>query len=207
VTATTVVYTLGHSSHTLEKLRELLQANAIEAVADVRSFPYSRRNPQFNRPTLRAALKACGIKYVFLGKELGARTEDDSCYEGGKVRYDRLAARAEFKQGIERVLSGARRYRLALLCAERDPVTCHRSILVARELAGRGIEVVHIGADGGVESHDAAMSRLMDMLRLPKNDLYVPHEALLKKAYEQQEARIAYSANAQETESSDIVWA
>lgn len=207
MTDSTVVYTVGHSSHTLERLLDLLVANRIEAVADVRSFPYSRRNPQFNRRTLKAALKERGIKYVFLGKELGARAEDASCYEGGKVRYDRLAAREEFKAGIERVLHGAQRYRLALLCAERDPVTCHRSILVARQLTDKGAEVAHIDAQGRIESHDAAMDRLMDTLRLPKDDLYAPRKELLERAYEQQEARIAYADPRDEREESDVAWA
>src|SRR5579862_1298929 len=112
------IYTVGHSNHSIEKFIGLLIANGINAVADVRSRPFSRRNPQFNKERLAATLLQHGIVYVFLGKELGARSEDPSCYEDGRVQYGRLAATPVFRAGIERVLAGAQKYRLALMCAE-----------------------------------------------------------------------------------------
>ena len=113
------LYTVGHSNHPIEKFIGLLTANGINAVADVRSRPFSRRHPQFNKERLAAQLAQHGIAYVFLGKELGARSEDPACYEDGKVQYPRLAATAAFKTGIERVLAGAEKFRLALMCAEK----------------------------------------------------------------------------------------
>ncbi len=101
------IYTVGHSTHTIERFLDLLERNGVTAIADVRSSPFSRHNPQFNKDTLTAELKKRGIAYVFVGKELGARSDDPSCYEGGKVRYGRLADTSVFKAGIERVLSGA----------------------------------------------------------------------------------------------------
>ena len=92
------VFTVGHSNHPLEHFIGLLRRHGVTAIADVRSKPYSRMNPQFNREDLSEALKAAGIVYVFLGKELGARTEDPACYESGKVRYDRLARTDLFRQ-------------------------------------------------------------------------------------------------------------
>src|SRR5215471_13851987 len=128
------VYTIGHSTHSLPRFLELLGQHAITAVCDVRSQPYSRLHPQFNRGQLRDALRAAGSRYVFLGKELGARSTDKSCYCNGQVQYGRLAATDEFKHGLERVTKGSRAYRVALMCAERDPLHCHRAILVARQL-------------------------------------------------------------------------
>src|SRR5690242_9735719 len=128
------VYTIGHSTHAIEKFIALLKSSQIEAVSDVRSWPHSRMNPQFNRETLKRSLREAGIKYVFLGKELGARSEDRGCYRNGQVQYDLLANTELFKQGIERVKEGAQKYRVVLMCAEKDPLDCHRTILVARKL-------------------------------------------------------------------------
>jgi uncharacterized protein (DUF488 family) len=162
-----VVYTIGHSTHRPDLFLSLLRQHGITAVADVRSTPFSRFNPQFNRQTLQASLATNGIAYVFLGKELGARSDDDACYVNGKVQYDRLASTVLFQQGLDRVQEGITRYRLALMCAEKEPLDCHRTILVARHVAGRGLEVQHIHADGRLESHDEVMMRLARDLDLP----------------------------------------
>lgn len=136
----TTLYTVGHSNHSFEKFISLLTANGVTAVADVRSRPFSRRHPQFNEERLAAALAQQGIAYVFLGRELGARPEDPSCYENGKVQYERLSATPAFKAGIERALAGAEKFRVALMCAEKEPLDCHRTLLVrpvSRQRSGR----------------------------------------------------------------------
>src|SRR6202521_1160216 len=106
-----VIFTIGHSTHPQKRFIALLLQHGITALCDVRSKPYSRVNPQFNREELKESLRERCIKYVFLGKELGARSEDPMCYENGKVQYDRLAATPAFKAGIERVLAGAEKFR------------------------------------------------------------------------------------------------
>ncbi|MYE00477.1 MAG: DUF488 domain-containing protein, partial [Alphaproteobacteria bacterium] len=133
--------------------------------------PYSRFNPQFNRKALSASLSASGIAYVWLGRELGGRPDDPACYEDGTVRYDRLARTALYREGIERVLSGAAEHRLALMCAEKDPLHCHRALLVSRSLEERGLAVAHILADGSLEPHERAMDRLLAAHR-PEEDLF-----------------------------------
>lgn len=167
-----IIYTVGHSTHTIEKFLDLLERNGVTAIADVRSSPFSRHNPQFNKDTLSAELKKRGIAYVFVGKELGARPDEPSCYEGGKVRYARLAKTSLFKAGIERVLSGAQKYRIALMCAEREPLDCHRTLLVSRALEQRGVSVVHILADGSTESQEQTMLRLVDQEGLRQLELF-----------------------------------
>lgn len=186
------VYTIGHSTHPIEKLIALLKQHGITALADVRSRPYSRMNPQFNREELKDALKRNDIAYVFLGKELGARTEDPSCYVNGKVSYERLAQTELFRQGLERVEEGMRRYRVALMCAEKDPLACHRTILVARHLRARGVEVEHILENGTLENHEAAIGRLLKQLKLPEDDMFRSREELMDEAYRMQGERIAY---------------
>jgi uncharacterized protein (DUF488 family) len=185
------LYTVGHSNHSIGKFIGLLSANGITAVADVRSRPFSRRYPQFNKERLAAVLAQHNIAYVFLGKELGARSEDPSCYENGKVQYGRLAATPAFKAGIERVLAGAQKFRVALMCAEKEPLDCHRTLLVSRALESVGAEIAHILADGSLESQQKTMSRLVGLVGLSKEDLF-QHNDLIAAACRLREDKIAY---------------
>ena len=186
------VFTVGHSTHTLEVFVALLSRHGVTALVDVRSTPYSRANPQFNRETLERHLKAQGIKYVFLGAELGARSNDLTCYEHGRVQYARLARTDLFRSGIERVIRGANDYRVALMCAEKEPLDCHRTILVARALTELGVTVQHILADGRLESHDATMERLLQVIGLRDHDLFRSRDDLIAEALVRQEQRVAY---------------
>jgi uncharacterized protein (DUF488 family) len=187
------VFTIGHSTHRQEHFVSLLSQHGVTAVCDVRSKPYSRVNPQFNREVLKETLRANGIAYVFLGNELGARSDDPSCYEDGKVQYDRLANTELFRQGIQRVQEGMKSYRVGLMCAEKEPLECHRTILIARHLATLRLDVQHIHADGRLESHAAAISRLAQQLYLREDDMFRSREEIMAEAYRMQEERIAYS--------------
>lgn len=186
------VLTIGHSTHSLDVFVKLLCQHAVTALADVRSTPYSRANPQFNRETLEGHLKAQGIKYVFLGPELGARSNDLTCYEHGRVQYARLARTDLFRSGIDRVIRGANEYHIALMCAEKEPLDCHRTLLVARALADLGVVVQHILSDGRLESHDATMERLLQVIGLRDHDMFRSRDDLIAEALVRQEERVAY---------------
>jgi uncharacterized protein (DUF488 family) len=145
--------TIGHSTHGLAEFRVLLSQFGVQVVADVRSSPYSRTAPQFNEPALHEWLTACGIDYVPLGPELGGRPEGPGMYdEEGHVRYDRVSQRNSFKQGIARLVSGSKRFQIAILCSEEDPTDCHRRLLVGRVLADYDVEVLHLRGDGRLQS-------------------------------------------------------
>lgn len=188
----TVVFTIGHSTHPLERFASMLQQHGVTALADVRSAPFSQFSPQFNTDTLARDLKARGIKYVFLGRELGARSKDPGCYDNGRVQYGRLARTELFKAGIERVMHGAGEHRIALMCAENEPLNCHRTLLVARALNERGVQVEHILSDGRLESHRHAMERLLDVTGLPPEDLFRSWADLVAEALTRQEEKVAY---------------
>jgi len=188
-----VVFTIGHSTQSAEHFMALLRQHGITAVADVRSRPYSRMNPQFNREELRETLRESGVAYVFLGMELGARSEDRTCYHEGKVQYGRLAQTEMFRRGLDRVQEGARTLRIVLMCAEKEPLECHRTILVARHLETLGLEVLHIHGDGRLESHTDAMNRLVRQLHLPESHLFSSHDEVVAEAYRLQEERVAYT--------------
>lgn len=186
------LYTIGHSTHSTEQLLHLLSIHDISAVADVRSSPFSRYNPQFNREDLQKALRDAGIEYVFLGKELGARSEDPTCYADGKLQFDRLAQTEAFRSGVARLRRGMESYRVALLCAEKDPITCHRMILVCRNIRQDGSKIDHILEDGSVEDNAHAERRIMQSLGIQENNLFATPEELIEIAYDMQGKKIAY---------------
>jgi len=186
------VFTIGHSTLSVLAFVELLQANNVTAVADVRSTPYSRFNPGFNRENLKKELQTVGLGYVFMGKELGGRPSDPAHFTNGRASYVRMAQSEEFQQGLKRILDGRSTHRIALMCAEGDPLTCHRTLLVARALAERSVPVVHIGRGGLLETHEATEARLMQVTGV-QEDLLHSRAETLAAAYELQAQRVAYA--------------
>jgi len=184
--------TIGHSTHPVERFISLLRQHGVTAVADVRSAPYSRHVPQYSRDALRAQLTRQGIDYVFLGQELGARPADEACYEDGRVDFARLARTPAFRAGLARVVTGTHTQAIAMMCAERDPLDCHRAILVCRHLRGRVPEIAHILADGSLEPHGDAERRLVVLAGLEAPHLFSSQEDLVERAYDRQAARVAF---------------
>jgi uncharacterized protein (DUF488 family) len=185
------LFTIGHSNHTFPELLELLRRHDVSIVCDVRSQPYSRRYPQFCQVPLKEALEAAGIRYEFLGRELGARPKEPDCYVDGQVAYDRLAQTPAFQAGLRTVRERARVERPALLCAEKDPITCHRTVLVCRRLREPGLAIRHILEDGDLEEHRDTELRLLALLALPQRNLFEETEAVVEHAYDLQGHRIA----------------
>lgn len=187
------IFTIGHSDHTLDSFLQLLLSRHITAIADVRSSPFSRIHPQFNRETLKSALRQAGIDYVFLGDALGARTADRSCYRNGLAEYDLIAKTDLFKEGLRRVLKGGQTFTVALMCAEKEPLDCHRTILVARNLVTLGERIEHILADGRAESHEETEQRLLRATGQDTGDLFSGDS--LARAYEIRGREICYNEN------------
>ena len=144
--------TVGHSNHDLGRFLALLRTHDVQGIADVRSWPASRYTPWFDREPLLDALKGAGVRYVFLGRELGGRPDDEClCDDGGHVRYDAVASSEPFARGLERLRHGIEVLRIAVMCAEENPEHCHRRLLVARVLFEEGTSVLHIRGDGRLE--------------------------------------------------------
>ena len=143
---TPTIKTVGHSSHPIGRFVELLQAAGVERLVDVRSTPWSRRHPQFGKEALAKALAEAGIGCLHEGAALGGKPA-----AGGS--YDALAARPAFTAALGRVVAAAKDTTLCLMCAEKEPMDCHRTVLVSRRLAERGVAVEHLLADGTVRSH------------------------------------------------------
>jgi uncharacterized protein (DUF488 family) len=187
------VFTIGHSTHSWERFVALLRGANVTAVADVRSSPYSRHCPHFNRDELRDEFRREGISYVFLGNELGGRPRERRLYRDGIADYEKMAKSTAFREGIDRVIEGAGRLRVALLCSEQDPLDCHRCLLVGRALAERGVAVSHILSDGTIANHGAMEDRLLDICGRAGADLFASRAERLAMAYRERARKVAFA--------------
>jgi uncharacterized protein (DUF488 family) len=192
-----VIFTVGHSSQPIEAFIAQLRAHRIDVVADVRSMPYSRRYPHFSREALQKILIVDAIRYLFLGRELGARRDEPECYIDGRASYEEIAKLPNFTRGVERLLEAAQARRIALMCAEQDPLTCHRTILICRALSRHGIAIKHIERGGSLEEHAQAEQRLVaeELGDADQGQLFGnvgSSDARLERAYAARGNRIAY---------------
>ena len=186
------LFTVGHSNHSFEKFAGLLLQNGVTALADVRSTPHSSYNPQFNRAPLGASLTDIGIAYVYLGDELGARRLEPECYLSGRVDFASVSRSVLFEKGLKRVQEGLKNYSIALMCAEKEPLECHRTALICRYGEHRLGRPGHINDDGSVEAHDELETRLLGLAGQPIHDLFRTRAERLAEAYVWLENRVAY---------------
>ena len=186
------IFSIGHSNHSIDKFLSLLESSEINMVVDVRSAPFSRMFPQFNQETLKKSLSDASIGYLFLGDQIGGRSNDPDDYQDGQVLYKALANKEAFKTGIERLKEGSAKYRIALMCSEKEPLDCHRTLLVSQALASSDIVVGHIHADGTVEAHGDALVRLLSLHNLSSPDLFSDDTGRVQEALTLQEKKIAY---------------
>jgi hypothetical protein len=195
------LFSIGHSNHELPRLLGLLRRAGVTAVADVRSSPYSRRLPQFNRPELEDALTGCGISYLFLGYWLGGRPDEAELYDDeGRVDYERVQQTPAFREGLAELRAALDAHRVALLCAEEDPLDCHRALMIAPALAEEGVATVHLRGDGSAESAEALERRLLALTGLDERlapDLFggpgtEERRKVLAEAYRVQARRRAF---------------
>jgi uncharacterized protein (DUF488 family) len=197
-TSTGPIFTIGHSTHDLDHFVALLKKHQVDAVADVRSQAVSRIQ-HFNYDVLELALKTEGVRYVAMGRELGARRDEQECYIDGQVVYERIAELPQFQRGISRLVSGAQENRIALMCAEKEPLDCHRTLLICRHLRPFGLPIRHILEDGRIEEHSMTEARLMRLVDTPleQGDLFFNQDELIERAYEIRGRQIAFRPQAQ----------
>ena len=188
------LYSIGYATKPFTKFLAQLQGYEVDVVADVRSVPYSAAFHDYHREPLQRALKQQGISYVYLGGELGPRSTNPAHYdETGQVQYDRLQRSENFLDGIERIRTGlAKGLNIALLCAEKDPALCHRSLLIGHYLARVDtLPVQHIRFDGELESQTELEQRLVSLHEL-EQDLFAAADDLAELAYKRQVQASSY---------------
>jgi uncharacterized protein (DUF488 family) len=190
--------TIGHSNIAAERFIRMLRAAGVDTIADVRSTPFSRRFPWFSGKNLAARLEQEGMRYAAFGDTLGGRPHDPALYCDGVADYEAMAKRPEFCAGLDQLLSLASQRRVCLMCAEREPLDCHRCLLVTRALAARGRSIGHILHDGTVEPHASTQERLL--ARNGAADLFAPGQSeRLAAAYRSRARAVAYRAKTTKT--------
>ncbi len=194
------IYTVGHSTHELTYFLKLIQMHQVNCLVDVRSVAASSYNPQFNKDTLSVFLKDNGITYLHFSREFGARqTAKELLDNTGQLDFEKVHHASHFKQGIERLKQGvAKGYTIALMCAESEPLDCHRFGMVSTALVRDDIDVLHIMKDGSVKTHHELEKELIKKYekKLPQPDIFTTNitpEEQLKVAYKLQNKDIAYS--------------
>ena len=190
------LYTIGYSPHTLKGFVDLLKRFRVTALADVRSKPYSAYRPEFNHKNLKKILPEQGIDHIFLGRELGARYEDHSVYVQGRADYELISGHELFKQGLQRLRQETKQHTLVLMCAEKEPLHCHRTVLISRHLKNE-VQIQHILEDATVENQKNTEQRLLalhDLNRPELPGLEQSRLARLDKAYLKQGRKIAWRA-------------
>jgi uncharacterized protein (DUF488 family) len=182
--------TIGHSNLSAEAFTTLIQNAGVTAIADVRSVPFSRRFPWFSGPKLAARLQDVDIAYLPFGDVLGGRPRDPALYCEGVADYEKMAATPQFCAGLDRIGEAMGRFCVCLMCAEREPLDCHRCLLVARALAERGVRLGHLLVDGTIEPHAATEERLLGRAG-GYDDLFSGHAARLAQAYRARAHKVA----------------
>jgi uncharacterized protein (DUF488 family) len=191
------LFTIGHSNHPLDRFVALLQGAAVAAVLDVRSQPFSRRHPWFSATRLGGHLERAGIAFMPMGDALGGRPRDPSLFRDGVADYEAMARTDDFRAGIDRVIAAAQRFRSCLMCAEREPLDCHRCLLVAPALVAHGLRIGHILADGSIMAHAAIEERLIAGLSAGSDDLFLgDRPARLAHAYRRRAQAVAFRSRA-----------
>jgi uncharacterized protein (DUF488 family) len=182
--------TIGHSNLPAEEFMALLQGAGVTAVADVRSVPFSRRFPWFSGPKLAPRLQTADIAYLPFGEALGGRPVDPALYCEGVADYEKMVATPQFRAGLDRLAGAMGHARCCLMCAEREPLECHRCLLVARALAERGVALGHILIDGTIEPHAVTEERLLGHAGAA-DDLFGGRAARLADAYRARARKVA----------------
>ena len=158
------LFTIGHSNHPIERFLELLFQAEVGVIADVRSSPFSQRFLQFNQSLLRQELERASVRYIFLGDELGGRPREPAVYDAeGRVDYWRVRRTPYFRSGLDRLLAELARQTVAMVCAEEDPLDCHRALMVCADLAEQGICPRHVRGDGTIETTEKLEERLFSI--------------------------------------------
>lgn len=194
-----IIYTIGHSNIEIDTFIEMSKRHSITCIADVRSAPYSKYVPQFNKENLKQKLVANGIAYSFFGKELGARQNRPELFDNlNRLIYTKYQETDQFRAGVERLKEGVQKgFKIALMCSEADPFNCHRFVMISSYLVKNGFQVRHILNVNTVVDNSELERKLLVKFekQLPKRNLFndnVSKEIQIAEAYRLANEKIAF---------------
>ena len=196
------IYTIGHSNYTMERLIDMLEYYNINCVVDIRGTPYSKYNIQFDKEAIRYTLTNAGFVYIYMGKELAAKRIRKNSYNNeGYSNFEEVIKEEEFKRGVERLKNGCEKgYKIILLGAMQDPIRCHRSILVGRELVKNDFDVKHILDDYSIVTQDDIEEMLLNKYFSNRNQITIEdltgnslnNEVMINEGYKLANREIGY---------------
>ena len=196
------IYTIGHSNYTMERLIDMLEYYNINCVVDIRGTPYSKYNIQYDKETIRYTLTNAGFVYIYMGKELAAKRIRKNSYNNeGYSNFEEVIKEEEFKRGVERLKNGCEKgYKIILLGAMQDPIRCHRSILVGRELVKNDFDVKHILDDYSIVTQDDIEEMLLNKYFSNRNQITIEdltgnslnNEEMINEGYKLANREIGY---------------
>ena len=196
------IYTIGHTNYTMERLIDMLEYYNINCVVDIRGTPYSKYNIQFDKETIRYTLTNAGFVYIYMGKELAAKRIRKNSYNNeGYSNFEEVIKEEEFKRGVERLKNGCEKgYKIILLGAMQDPIRCHRSILVGRELVKNDFDVKHILDDYSIVTQDDIEEMLLNKYFSNRNQITIEdltgnslnNEEMINEGYKLANREIGY---------------
>jgi uncharacterized protein (DUF488 family) len=186
------IFTIGHSNLEISDFINLLLANKIELVVDVRSAPYSKLYPHFNRNPLEVSLTKNSIKYIFLGDSVGGRSNNIEDYSKGRVVYKKIAEKKEYISSINTIIQNSSKYKIVLMCSEKEPLECHRTLLISRSIEAHMVKILHIHRDGQIESQSEGIQRLLKIWKLDSPNLFGEDAERIDEAFTKQESKYAY---------------
>lgn len=194
------IFTIGYTSFLPADFINVLHHYGIKCLVDVRSMPYSQYHSEYNKETLEEALKKNGIVYRHYAAEFGARQENRVFYgPDGILDFEKFIRSDEFQSGIEKIKKGMEiGYTFALMCAEKDPINCHRAIMVGQGFKKAGFSVKHIRDTGEVETQEALEQRILDMYFKDRDQISLfsaderDDEDLIEKGYVLRNKDIGY---------------
>lgn len=196
------IYTIGHSNYTMERLIDMLEYYNINCVVDIRGTPYSKYNIQFDKEAIRYTLTNAGFVYIYMGKELAAKRIRNNSYNNeGYSNFEEVIKEEEFKRGVERLKNGCEKgYKIILLGAMQDPIRCHRSILVGRELVKNDFDVKHILDDYSIVTQDDIEEMLLNKYFSNRNQITIEdltgnslnNEEMINEGYKLANREIGY---------------
>lgn len=196
------IYTIGQSNYTMERLIDMLEYYNINCVVDIRGTPYSKYNIQFDKEAIRYTLTNAGFVYIYMGKELAAKRIRKNSYNNeGYSNFEEVIKEEEFKRGVERLKNGCEKgYKIILLGAMQDPIRCHRSILVGRELIKNDFDVKHILDDYSIVTQDDIEEMLLNKYFSNRNQITIEdltgnslnNEEMINEGYKLANREIGY---------------
>ena len=201
-----LIYTIGYTGFTVEELVSRLKQLNINVVIDVRSSPYSERYSDYNKENIEAILSKNGIYYRNYAKEFGARQENRALYsKEGYLDFEKFAKTDAFLAGVEKIKNSvAKGYNIVFLCAEKKPIQCHRTILVARAFYELGYEVIHLVPNNETLSHGEVVSQLLNKYcpNIGQVGLFDENtksdDEYIAEAYRMQNKKIGYKVEGEE---------